>query len=325
METWNSVVRFGLKRAYHYIEKNPEENLPRLMDWVDRFAGERLNSFPSQRRAIREAVNDQKSPMHELILNILHETDTEVLKEVFENFFLNANLVGRTRREEAGRQYHCKIPWAIHLTASEKGRYLSFDELDAMILQGKELGIYMYIYSDAEPLEHKQDLVAISRKHHECQFLAFTDGRWMDEELADIMLEVKNIVLAIRDGETEGTTDEKYDAVAFEKKGQAMELLKRKKLPFGIGCSFDQKNLAFYCSDEYLDQIIRWGAKFIWYIPEKSGESGSGMTQEQSAFLRERMRKIRETKPIFAAALQIDEEDTVKIPQPMDHVHCGIS
>ena len=47
------LKKFGITKAYNYIEKNPEENLPKLMEWVDRFAGEGENSFPKQRNAIR--------------------------------------------------------------------------------------------------------------------------------------------------------------------------------------------------------------------------------------------------------------------------------
>ena len=33
MDTSSKVVQFGLKTAFGYIEKNPEQNLPKLMDW----------------------------------------------------------------------------------------------------------------------------------------------------------------------------------------------------------------------------------------------------------------------------------------------------
>ena len=36
---------------------------------------------------------------------------------------------------------------------------LSFDEIDSIITQGKELGVYMYIYTGGEPLVRKKDLI----------------------------------------------------------------------------------------------------------------------------------------------------------------------
>ena len=46
----------GLKLAYDYLNSNPEKNLPKLMDWVDRF--DRGNAVASQRRTFRKIIED---------------------------------------------------------------------------------------------------------------------------------------------------------------------------------------------------------------------------------------------------------------------------
>ena len=53
-----SLQSIGIRQALGYLERNPEENLPKLMAWVDRFAGDRPDSFPQQRAVIRKVVND---------------------------------------------------------------------------------------------------------------------------------------------------------------------------------------------------------------------------------------------------------------------------
>ena len=67
---------------------------------------------------------------------------------------------------------HCTGCWA-----AEYGNRLNltFDEIDSIITQGKELGVYMYIYTGGEPLVRKKDLIAICNKHSDCQFLSFTN------------------------------------------------------------------------------------------------------------------------------------------------------
>lgn len=47
MDTSSRIVQYGLKTAFNYIEKNPEQNLPKLMDWVDKLAGDGPNSYPT--------------------------------------------------------------------------------------------------------------------------------------------------------------------------------------------------------------------------------------------------------------------------------------
>ena len=39
----------ALKTAFGYIEKDPERNMLKLMEWVDRLAGEGPDSFQPQR------------------------------------------------------------------------------------------------------------------------------------------------------------------------------------------------------------------------------------------------------------------------------------
>lgn len=70
-----SLSKFGLKTAYDYIEKNPERNLPKLMEWVDRLAGDGPDSFPAQREAFRTVINDPDNNMYQLIMNIFREVD----------------------------------------------------------------------------------------------------------------------------------------------------------------------------------------------------------------------------------------------------------
>lgn len=46
------LKKMGIATAYRYIEKNPKDNLRKLMTWVDRIAGEGPDSFEEQRKVI---------------------------------------------------------------------------------------------------------------------------------------------------------------------------------------------------------------------------------------------------------------------------------
>lgn len=327
MDTSSRIVQYGLKTAFNYIEKNPEQNLPKLMDWVDKLAGDGPNSYPSQRAAIRKVINNPDNNMYQLIINILTEIDPGILKAVFENFFLNANLLGWKRQTELREKYHCNIPWALlldptsacnlHCTGCWAAEYgnklnLTFDEIDSIIMQGKEMGIYMYIYTGGEPLVRKKDLIALCRKHHDCQFLSFTNATLIDEEFAEQMLDIKNFIPAISVEGFEEATDGRRGNGTFQKVVKAMNLLKEKKLPFGISCCYTSQNLDSISSDEYFDQMIKWGAKFVWYfhympigndaVPELLP------TPEQREYMYHKIRQVRATKPIFAMDFQNDGE-----------------
>ena len=327
MNRSGKLVQFGLKKAFGYIEKDPEKNLVKLLDIVDQFAGDDPNMMGRQRAAFRQVVNDPDNNMNQLMMRVLKDTDTDVVKAMFENFFLNANFIGWQRQEEMRKKYNCNIPWAIlldptsacnlHCTGCWAAEYgnklnLTFDEIDSIIMQGKELGVYLYIYTGGEPLVRKKDLIALCRKHHDCQFLTFTNGTLIDEEFADQMLDVKNLVPAISVEGFEEATDGRRGNGTFEKAVRAMNILKERKLPFGISCCYTSQNLDSIASDEFFDQMIDWGAYFVWYfhyMPVGNDAAPELLpTPEQREYMYHKVRQVRLTKPLFAMDFQNDGE-----------------
>ena len=320
----NSLKQFGIEQAVDYITRDPEKNLPTLMSWVDKFS---RGNFPAQRSAVRDAVTNPDNPYHQLILHIVRDIDPEVLKATFVNFFLNANLIGWDKQEAARAKYHCNIPWAIlldptsacnlHCTGCWAAEYgnklnLSFDEIDDIIRQGKELGVYMYIYTGGEPLVRKADLIRLCEKHSDCQFLCFTNATLIDEAFADEMLRVKNFIPAISlEGFEEATDGRRGDGV-YQKVIAAMELLKRKRLPYGLSCCYTSANFESITSEAYYDKMIELGALFVWYfhympvgndaVPELLP------TPEQRTEMYRRIRDYRTRKPLFAMDFQNDAE-----------------
>ncbi len=322
-----TLSKLGLKTAYSYIEKDPECNLPKLMEWVDKLAGTGPNSFPAQRDAFRAVINDPNSNMYQLIMNIFREVDNDVVKAIFENFFINANIIGWPKQEEMRAKYNCNIPWAIlldptsacnlHCTGCWAAEYgnklnLTLEEIDSIIRQGKELGVYMYIYTEGEPLVRKADIIALCERHPDCQFLAFTNATLIDESFADDMLRVKNFIPAISLEGFESATDGRRGDGVCQKVLQAMSILRRKRLPFGISACYTSQNLDSISSDEFIDQLVNWGARFIWYfhyMPVGNDAVPALLPNpRQRETMYHRIREIRATKPIFAMDFQNDGE-----------------
>ena len=317
----------ALKTAFGYIEKDPERNMLKLMEWVDRLAGEGPDSFQPQREAFRYVLEHPDNNMYKLIMDIFQNVDNDVLKAVFENFFLNANLIGWPRQEEMRKKYGCNIPWAIlldptsacnlHCTGCWAAEYgnklnLTFDEIDGIIRQGKELGVYMYIYTGGEPLVRKKDLIALCEKHSDCQFLAFTNATLIDDAFADDMLRVRNFMPAISLEGFESATDGRRGDGVYRKVVRAMSILREKRLPFGISACYTSQNLDSISSEAFIDQLTAWGAKFIWYFHYMPvGNDAAPVllpSPEQRTAMYRRVREIRRTKPIFAMDFQNDGE-----------------
>ena len=327
MDTSNKAVRMGLKTAFSYLGKNSDENIPKLMKWTDRLAGDGENSFKKHRDVIRNVINDPDCNMHKLIWSLWDDIDSHVLEKAFENFALNAVLLGWKKEEELRKKYDCNIPWAIlldptsacnlHCTGCWAAEYgnklnLSFDEIDSIITQGKEMGVYFYIYTGGEPLVRKNDLIAICHKHNDCMFLTFTNGTLIDDDFTEAMLEVGNLIPALSVEGFESSTDARRGNGTYQKVVRAMNLLKEKRLPFGISCCYTAQNVDSISSEEYIAQMVKWGAKFVWYfhyMPVGNEAVPELMPSvEQRKYMYHRVREIRASQPIFAMDFQNDGE-----------------
>ncbi len=325
MSIKDKVKMLGISQAYKYLDKDPVNNMPKLMDWVDRVAGKNL--FVKQRDVFRRVINDKDNNWYRLIQSLWTDIDDGVRKTLFENFVINANLIGWSKQQEAREKYQCNIPWAIlmdptsacnlHCTgcwAAEYGNKLNMDleTLDHIIQQGKALGTYMYIYSGGEPLVRKKDIITLCERHSDCAFLAFTNSTLIDEAFADEMLRVKNFIPAISVEGFEEATDFRRGKGTFAAVQKAMKILKDKKLPFGISCCYTSKNVEVIGSEEFFDTMIDWGAKFAWlftYMPIGADAVPELMaTAEQREFMYHQVRSFRNTKPLFTMDFWNDGE-----------------
>ncbi|MDO4943180.1 MAG: radical SAM protein [Lachnospiraceae bacterium] len=324
MSVSTTIKKFGLEQAFRYLYKDPEKNLLKLMDWADKFAGD---EFVPQRAAIREAMTDPEHPYYSFIKRILNDIDPEVAKTTAVNFFANAVLDGWKKQETYRKKYNCNIPWTIlldptsacnlHCTGCWAAEYgnklnLSLDEIDDIIRQGKEMGIYLYIYTGGEPLVRKKDLIRICEKHNDCVFLCFTNATLIDETFADEMLRVGNFIPAISLEGFETATDGRRGEGVYKKVTKAIELLHRKKLIYGISACYTSENFESITSEEFFDSLIEMGAYFIWYfhyMPVGNDASPELLpTPQQRAETYRRIRHYRAVKPLFAMDFQNDAE-----------------
>ena len=324
MDVSSTLKRFGLEQAFNYLYKDPEKNMLSLMDWADKFSN---GEFESQRKMIREVMENPNHPYHPYLLHIINDIDPEVMKTTVVNLFINASLIGWDKQEFCRKKYNCNIPWAIlldptsacnlHCTGCWAAEYgnklnLTYDEIDSIIQQGKELGVYIYIYTGGEPMVRKNDLIRLCEKHSDCIFLCFTNATLIDEAFANEMLRVKNFVPAISLEGDEAATDGRRGKGTYQKVIKAMELLHSKKLLYGISSCYTSANYESITSEDYYNSLIEMGAYFIWYfhyMPVGNDASPELLPNpEQRKAVYHRIRNLRATKPLFAMDFQNDAE-----------------
>ena len=319
----NTAFSAAVTATLNYLEQDPEQNIPKAMGLMDKVLPD--GWYEGQRAAFRKAI-EEKGNWYQLLLKA-YQLDEGVRKAFFQNFIINASLKGGALQEEVRQRKGCNIPWAIlldptsacnlHCTGCWAAEYghklnLSLDTIDSIVRQGKELGTYMYIYTGGEPMVRKKDLITLCERHPDCEFLSFTNGTLIDEAFCQEMLRVKNFVPAISLEGFEQANDGRRGQGVFEKVQNAMRLLKEHKLPFGISTCYTSANYEDISSEAFFDLMIEAGAMFVWffhYMPVGNEAVPALLpSPEQRKAVYERVRRFRETKPIFSMDFQNDAE-----------------
>ena len=320
-----NIKSAAVKAALSYLDSNPEENIPKLINAVEKLDGNR--NLQSQIKAVREGFENKSGNWHTLFESLYTDINNEVRKKIFENFVINATVIGLGRQSTVKEKNSCNVPWAILMDPTsacnlsckgcwaaeyEKNRNLPISLWNSVIWQGKAHGTFVYLYSGGEPLIRKKDIIKMCEEHSECIFAAFTNATLIDESFADEILRVKNFIPIISIEGFREETDSRRGEGVYVSTERAMEILKRKKLLFGVSCCYTSKNVEVIGSEEYFDDIISKGAKFGWfftYMPVGIHADPELMaTASQREFMYRQIRAFRRTKPLFTMDFWNDGE-----------------
>ncbi|WP_434510512.1 radical SAM protein [Desulfitobacterium sp. AusDCA] len=312
-----SLEAYGVKKVLDYLDSDPDNNVLKIIDWLIKIDKEE-RYVGSQAKFVRQYLINPDNNWTQLIKSLWTDIDDGVRKKLFENILINSVIIGEKLQDKVRERYQCNIPWAILFDptsacnlhclgcwAADYGNKLNMDynTLDQIIEQGKELGVYFYVFSGGEPLVRKNDILKLCEKHSDCAFLAFTNGTLIDEAFCDEMLKVKNFIPAISVEGFEKETDFRRGKGTYQLVIKAMQILRAKKLLFGISCCYTRKNAEIIGSEEYFDDMIEKGAKFAWfftYMPVgKDAVPELMATAEQRGFMYHQIRNFRETKSLF--------------------------
>ncbi|WP_320130698.1 radical SAM protein [uncultured Sphaerochaeta sp.] len=325
----------GIDYASKHIEKNPQKGILDIIDLVEKYMpstkhDETYTDSGNAYTNFRRFINDPDSKWLKYGTSLFNDLDPKILKTFILNLGFEAGYCGLERARTLRDQYHLNFPWVIlfdptsacnrHCTGCWSAEYghklnLSFEDMDKIVTEGKELGIYFYMMTGGEPLVRKDDVIKLCKKHKNCIFSAFTNGTLVDEAFCKDMKDAGNLFLNLSIEGFEESNDSRRGIGAFDKSMEAMDLLKKNKLLFGTSICYTSKNYKTVVSDEFLDLIIKKGCKFSWYFHYMPVGNDASVdlipTVEQRTYMYHRIREIRSMKnktQIFPMDFQNDGE-----------------
>ncbi len=261
---------------------------------------------------------------------IIRDTDPGILSSFLVNAAYEGGFRGYKTAEKASAKYGCNIPWLVLMDptsacnmkcegcwAAEYGhrQNLSYEVMDRVLREGKELGLHACLFTGGEPLLRKEDIFRLCGAHRDVAFHAFTNGTLIDDAFCDELLRLGNFFVSVSvEGFAEANDDRRGEG-HFEKAAAAMDRMRRHRVPFGVSVCYTARNYRDVTGDAFLDMLIDKGCVFVWYfhyMPVGMGAAPELLpTPEQRLYVKDRIREIRGLtggKEIFAIDFQNDGE-----------------
>ncbi len=183
----------------------------------------------------------------------------------------------------------------------ERSLELTLEEIDSILTQMKEMGVYFAVISGGEPF-FKKDIFEIFRKHSDMAFLVFTHGGLIDERMVEKLIEVGNVMPAFSLEGYEKETDERRGPGHFRKVMRAMDMLRESGLSFCGSFTQTSRNTDTITSDRFMDMLVEKGCFALWlfsYVPVGRNPDLSLMpSPEQRDLMRRRTVEFRASKPL---------------------------
>ena len=305
-KVFSGVVDYALGQ----VNKNPDEAYEKIIDIAEKNMKDLQTDVNWE--YIRKVACNPEYTLNRYITSMVQELHPNVLKTTLMNLGFEAFYNGTKTIHEMREIHKCNIPWIIlmdptsacnlHCTGCWAAEYgnklnLSFDDMDSIVTQGKELGVYFYMMTGGEPMVRKKDIIELCRKHNDCVFFAYTNGTLVDEALCKQMQEVGNLFLALSvEGEPD-VNDMRRGKGVYNKVMHAMDLLKKYGIIFGTSICYTRANIEAVTSDEFLRMIADKGARFGFYFHYMPVGNNADLdlmpTMEQREYMIKRIREIR--------------------------------
>ena len=328
----HSAARLAASKAFDVVlknvDKNREKEVCKLIDLMEKYMSDEKLDVNYDRA--REMVNNKDGALNKYINRVLDEVDPKVLKTMALNLGFESFLYGTKTIRKMRVKYDCNVPWLIlmdptsacnlHCTGCWAAEYgnklnLTFEEMDNVVKQGKELGVYFYMFTGGEPLVRKADLIRLCEKHNDCAFLSFTNGTLVDQAFCDELKRIGNLYLAISLEGFSEVNDLRRGNGVFGKVMNAMDLLKQNGLVFGTSICYTSKNCEAVTSEEFVDLMIEKGCRYAMYFHYMPVGNDASLellpSPEQRTYIKDRIREIRNMttgKGIFTIDFQNDGE-----------------
>jgi len=296
------------------LSDDPAKNAKRIVSAVDKFA--RGDKQATTREYIRSWLEEGK-PGREMITRLIKNTHPNVRRQFIARLVVSMFFRQPDVNEQCLEKYGITSPHVTILSPTmrcnlrcegcyaasyERKDDMPADVFDRVISECEEIGTNFFVLVGGEPFIYP-DLLDILKKHNKSVFQIYTNGTFIDRDMAKRLVKMGNIAPQLSVNGPAEFNDASRGKGSFDRSVGVMDILREEGCVFGFSSLITRHNVDAICSEEWIDFLISKGIFYGWlflYMPVGRDPDTSLMpTPEQRDQLRVAMRHYRQTKPIM--------------------------
>ena len=243
MKKRDRAIRAIFNKAIDYhLSLSPEEqqeNYINLTETVFKYFNKQLESMNVDWDEVFEYIKNPDNKWMEVAADVTERIHPNCVKGALLNLGFQSMLVTNFRRGKHSEKIGASVPWTILFDptsacnkncigcwASEydKQTNLSYEEMDRIVSECKELDIYFFMMTGGEPLIRKEDILTLAKAHDECYFSIFTNGSLIDDDFAQKVQDLGNLSFSLSIEGFEDVNDSRRGEGSFQEIMDTMDI-----------------------------------------------------------------------------------------------------
>lgn len=249
------MIESAIDQGLYGLKTDLKRTVRNLTDLGDYFAKGRFQK--DFFKISQKMLANENSPYYELISDMVNNVDHNIIKNFGINIGLNSWTDGAKKIREYEKKNGYNVPWAIVFDfQNQVENPLTVPEIIDIIKQGKEIGIYSYLFFTGCETAYIDDLLEVIVQNPECAFIIYTHYNYLTEKHVHRLRKYGNAIISIY-------MDDFNICPGFI---QAMEILLENKCLFGVHINYDNHNADVILDDKWIEQIKKLHCTFAFLI-----------------------------------------------------------
>lgn len=241
------MIEAAINKGIRDIEDNPKRGIRNLVDLANHFANSPFQKYIL--KLMQTMLANLNSPYYDLVSHLIKSVDHNTIKTFGINLGYNSWSYGAKEIRKHKTNHNYNVPWTIIFDfRKENENKLNIVDITHIIKQGKEIGIYTYMFF----MNNINDFSYIAKENLDCAFVLYVPSNILTEKNISKIKSYNNTMFFI-------LYKPSVNVEIFE---NAIQLLHKNKCLFGLYSYYGNENINDILCNKWANEITNNNAPF---------------------------------------------------------------